>query len=457
MLSIVIGKQRSGKTYSVMAHYIIPALLDGRKVVTNLPVNVNSISKDYFKGEDISDRIRLLSMDESLEFWIHKAPECLVVLDEAYEIFPATVSLALKSNIHARLDNNDPLPFYFERRNKVKLASEREIWYMQQAELMSYIRQHGHYKDDVVIISHNPLDLHPFVLRGAMEFISVHNSLRTNMLNARFFEGLTYPTQFFIMRHYDTMQEYRAGIVTQERFIKPDPRVFASYDSFSQAQRLSTDDKASDKASSDFKRPYGDVVRRWISDKTPVLIFIGALATVVIAFGYSFITVNAKPMYAAKPQTDAKPLTSIAAFTAPKNQLIFSSLSKIEDKAKAQDKKKSKYDFETSFPPFAFPAETSIHLIFGSVYERGRGFVWFESGVLLKSSSTLTITSKGIQKCGIFYSWRTLRSMPVYMLLPFQDQVQIQEVPPMAPKDKPGTSTPPLVKPEAPMTPKMKS
>lgn len=386
MLSIVTGKQRSGKTFCVLLHWIIPALQSGRSVVTNLPLFPDQISRNFLRGRKDFD-LKILSMEESLEFWIHKKPESLVVLDEAYEIFPATVTLALKTNIQRRLREKDYLPFYFKDYDKSQgLLTPREIWYMQQAELQSYVRQHGHYKDDLVIISHNPLDLHAFVLRGAMEFIFLKNSLRQNIWKFHLLEGITYPKQFFIMRHFDTMEEMKKGQHASERYYHPASEVFKCYDSFSTAVRVSNDEKASTAASSDFKRPYRYVIFQWFKDKFPALFISFIVASFIMIFVYTLAmsAVSTGPVY--QPPSDAVPLSTDSSLpdSVPPPLLV-------HDAVLVSALPASLVSFVSDWD---LPPKPGF---FGPVLGRSRSSVEFENVVL--SESFYQITNKGVFTC----------------------------------------------------------
>jgi len=383
MLSVVTGKQRSGKTFCVLLHWIIPALQAGRSVVTNLPLFPDQISREFLRGRKDFD-LKILSMEESLEFWIHKKPESLVVLDEAYEIFPATVTLALKTNISRRLKDKDYLPFYFKDYDKSQgLLSPREIWYMQQAELQSYVRQHGHYKDDLVIISHNPLDLHAFVLRGAMEFVFLKNSLRQNIFKFHLLEGLTFPKQFFIMRHYDTMEEMKKGTHSMERYYDPRSDVFKCYDSFSTAIRVSNDDKASLAPSSDFNRPYRYVVFQWLKDKFPAMFFCALVFSLIATFIYTLASsaVSTGPVY--KPAIDSSALTIDPIPVSDVDSVRIDAPSPVLVAVAAVPPS-----------PYDLPPSSGV---FGPVLGRSRSAVEFESVVL--TESFYQITNKGVLTC----------------------------------------------------------
>lgn len=55
MINILTGPQGSGKSYEAVVYHIIPALERGRKVITNLPLNIDHFIAVY--GHDIEDLI----------------------------------------------------------------------------------------------------------------------------------------------------------------------------------------------------------------------------------------------------------------------------------------------------------------------------------------------------------------------------------------------------------------
>ena len=52
-MSIVayVGRPGSGKSYGVVENVVIPALKDGRKIITNIPLRRGYLSDDFPEGE----------------------------------------------------------------------------------------------------------------------------------------------------------------------------------------------------------------------------------------------------------------------------------------------------------------------------------------------------------------------------------------------------------------------
>lgn len=58
MINLLIGVQGSGKSYEAVVFHIIPALKKGRKVITNMPLNIEQFRAVF--GDDIADLIVII-------------------------------------------------------------------------------------------------------------------------------------------------------------------------------------------------------------------------------------------------------------------------------------------------------------------------------------------------------------------------------------------------------------
>lgn len=102
MINLILGRPGGGKSYEAVAYHILPSLKDGRKVVTNLPLNVEHFVKVL--GEPVRDLIvvidtklddfgnvnRPFSQAEHYqdEWRNDKGQGVLVVVDEAHLVLP---------------------------------------------------------------------------------------------------------------------------------------------------------------------------------------------------------------------------------------------------------------------------------------------------------------------------------------------------------------------------------
>jgi hypothetical protein len=231
MLSCISGKQRAGKTYFAVTLIIDILLYTDRNVYTNLPLFPDRIAsfvagRHKFKIREILSRIflfcdkadtafldyvknksplyftefsdNLISSENLRVFYEHCKPNSFIIFDEVYEIFSSQL---------------------------FKESGSTDI----RLKLLTYTRQHGHRKDDLVFISHNPNDLDVFIRRGIMYMYEIRNSKYTNMLPFKIFRGLRFPIQFFIIKGY----EYGESEPSDSFCQWPSSKIFSCYDSFS--------------------------------------------------------------------------------------------------------------------------------------------------------------------------------------------------------------------------------
>src|SRR5258708_5249561 len=84
------GLPRSGKSYSVVEHQILPALKAGRKVVTNLPLRMDAIEALNMPGEVVEFPLTTV-VAEPHKILEYCTAGCIFILDEAWKIFPQGV------------------------------------------------------------------------------------------------------------------------------------------------------------------------------------------------------------------------------------------------------------------------------------------------------------------------------------------------------------------------------
>lgn len=250
MLSIVTGKQRAGKTYYCVEKVIVYYLKNSdRHIYTNLPIYPHKIAMhcatSFLQINDYMERIHLfidyrkhyvkyfknadsvfwnfsrfnksgnhlIRKEKTRELWNVVKPNSVIVLDECYEIFNA-------------MDYVD--------------SSKKDT----RRELLSFCRQHGHYKLDIFLVSHNMSDLDKFIRNGTQYLYMIRNSKYSNMIDFfsddersfmnRLLRGLKWPMQFFIVEGY----EFGEKKPSDKWIIWPDKRIFGMYDSFSTSHEL---------------------------------------------------------------------------------------------------------------------------------------------------------------------------------------------------------------------------
>jgi zona occludens toxin len=92
-INAYVGRPGSGKSYSVVAHVILPAIQAGIPVVTNIPLNVEAIQKD----NPLMPVASLVYLFESSaydqdDFWAKPIKGAVYALDEAWRALPAGVT-----------------------------------------------------------------------------------------------------------------------------------------------------------------------------------------------------------------------------------------------------------------------------------------------------------------------------------------------------------------------------
>jgi len=106
MITLIAGMPKSGKSYEAVKYHILVALSKGRKVVTNLPLFVDEISKllgfdvsslvsivdhDYKNFTDSASKFPFSKPDHYTDLWRnHKGQGPLYVIDEAHFSLPRT-------------------------------------------------------------------------------------------------------------------------------------------------------------------------------------------------------------------------------------------------------------------------------------------------------------------------------------------------------------------------------
>jgi len=88
MIYAYVGLPGSGKSYSVVANQILPALKEGRTVVTNVPLYQERIREHVTTGDIREFPIDLIAQDpDRLEE--HVPAGCVLIIDELWKLFPA--------------------------------------------------------------------------------------------------------------------------------------------------------------------------------------------------------------------------------------------------------------------------------------------------------------------------------------------------------------------------------
>lgn len=263
MLSLISGRQRAGKTY-VCVELLIDYLRDSKRhIFSDFPLNPDLIcdyaaggknkhpgryraylerlhlfmdftgrnrkyyrqfkaaNADYVALHKSLDKIKtlkrlgrddiyyytrrdplILSRSKLLAFWTCTPPNSVVFIDEAYEIFGA-----LDQRSHGQ-----------------------DI----RKQLLAYTRQHGHFKDDIYLISHKEGDIDKIIRNGIQKHYVISNSKYENVFQKRILMGFKWPVQFFMVKIF-LMGDKKES---DSFYYFPKKQIFKCYNSFSVSSSL---------------------------------------------------------------------------------------------------------------------------------------------------------------------------------------------------------------------------
>ncbi|POC64937.1 hypothetical protein VV7356_24190 (plasmid) [Vibrio vulnificus] len=100
-ITLIKGRPGAGKSYECVVHHILPSIKDGRKVVTNIPLNIDHFAFIY--GDEVRELLEVVPFDfdgghrylsdpedyKKYQDWKNeKGQGCLFVLDECHLLFP---------------------------------------------------------------------------------------------------------------------------------------------------------------------------------------------------------------------------------------------------------------------------------------------------------------------------------------------------------------------------------
>lgn len=134
MINAIVGRPRAGKSYESVIYHIIPAAMEGRLVVTNIPVNKEAVAKFYTQAAaDLIIHVKANFTDYGMirpfatpddytkyDWKNEKGQGPLFVVDEAH------------------------------------LAIGRDA----KKEVLEYLSMHGHYGHDIIMVTQDPQKLH---------------------------------------------------------------------------------------------------------------------------------------------------------------------------------------------------------------------------------------------------------------------------------------------------------
>lgn len=85
-ISSYVGLPRHGKSYGVVENVILPALKKKRRVITNIPMHIDVLERDFGV---VPEQVTIKEIQEDPAWWKQNCPGAVVVLDELWKLWPA--------------------------------------------------------------------------------------------------------------------------------------------------------------------------------------------------------------------------------------------------------------------------------------------------------------------------------------------------------------------------------
>jgi zona occludens toxin len=190
-----VGLPGAGKSYSAVDAAIIPALEEKRRIVTNLPLNLDAVGKDFFGGDIdlMRSLVQIVDSDDLKQagFFNDIAGGSLVVLDEVWRLWKSGTKTSSVSEEH-----------------------------------MSFVKEHRHRSDengrslDIVLVTQNLVDIATF-LREMVETTVITRKLTAVGADTKF--------QRFYCQGAIKGFECSEGAVLKDEFGSYDPKIYQYY------------------------------------------------------------------------------------------------------------------------------------------------------------------------------------------------------------------------------------
>ncbi|WP_260261720.1 zonular occludens toxin domain-containing protein [Vibrio intestinalis] len=133
MIYALVGRPRSGKSYEAVVFHIIPAIASGRKVITNIPINIEKMRKIF------GDKADLIEVREG-KFNEYNARQRPFSMPEEYE------------TDWRNDENQGPLFIVDEAHMVLGRQLDNDILY--------FYSMHGHHGIDIILVTQNLRKIH---------------------------------------------------------------------------------------------------------------------------------------------------------------------------------------------------------------------------------------------------------------------------------------------------------
>lgn len=323
MLALLDGQPGSGKSYTAVNQFVMDALLHetGRPIVSNLPIKRQALIDEAVR-RTAGTRRSAVKARQAREEYDRRLIELVdgedVVLDgQSFDPRPEAAAWMIdwgcRHEEQQVLDGTQMVRTWRHRGEGAKprpgpMVKDRllEFWYFTppnsyiifdeaadqynnknreknaRTTLGEYVRQHRHFKDDLLFITQNFDDLDK-QFRSKFEYCyRVSNSLKENMFQTKWLQGLKWPLQFFIIRQY--LRRGNRLLLENTLRMFPNRRGYSLYDSFSKPKHnFGKADLTGDERSSDYNPPLWYRVREFAKRaRDLVLLSFAALVGIIM-------------------------------------------------------------------------------------------------------------------------------------------------------------------------------
>lgn len=134
MINAIVGRPRAGKSYESVMYHILPSAKEGRKVVTNIPVNLERVARFY--GQETADNITIV----------------VTAFNEYGAVRPFSVPDDF-TKFDWKNDKGQGVLFVID---EAHLSLGRDA----KTPVLEYLSLHGHYGHDIIIVTQSPRKLH---------------------------------------------------------------------------------------------------------------------------------------------------------------------------------------------------------------------------------------------------------------------------------------------------------
>jgi len=248
MIELVTGSPGSGKSYFAVRR-ILEGLRSGRRVVTNIELNLDAVGA-WLRARGIgSDQLekQLLIVDGDpavlREFWKLGRAGTIYVLDEVSYIFDARMFQEAndefrrrKAGGETRLDAiwseaREGIMKYSGIRYRIQtIASGEKI-----LDVTQYLRTHRHLGDDVVFVCQRAEDLLASARRIVNQVWWMVNSLDRSMAKRGPLASLPWPVEFFIgERRSPRVDAAKVAAVEETIYLPLRREIYSCYNSYQQ-------------------------------------------------------------------------------------------------------------------------------------------------------------------------------------------------------------------------------